>query len=260
MPHADFPAHLKRISGTCALALLEIIDKCLHCESDEDYRKIFKMLNNLIAFDQSTSGLAELDTRNGVMAVVSYDLININYPEKWLGVYKEKEFDKVDVIVQNNFTNFMPQYWAHTYKKTPPSPKFISLASDFNIRNGYTIGAAPFGSCKRASLYSFAGGFKRFEPRVISILRTIVPHLHLASSRILGAKRTQTNNRILTDREKEVLKWIKHGKSSWDISMILAVSLGTVNFHTQNLMRKLDVVNRAQAVAMAVHLGILDID
>lgn len=61
----------------------------------------------------------------------------------------------------------------------------------------------------------------------------------------------------LSNREKEVLKWIKEGKSSWDISRILHISRYTVNFHIKNLFRKLDVVNRTQAVSEALRRGVI---
>ena len=65
---------------------------------------------------------------------------------------------------------------------------------------------------------------------------------------------------MLSGREREVLSWLKHGKSSWDISAILQISECTVNYHIYNIIKKLDVQNRPQAVAVATHLGILDPD
>ena len=61
----------------------------------------------------------------------------------------------------------------------------------------------------------------------------------------------------LTNREKEVLKWLKEGKRSWDISRILHISKNTVDFHIKNLFRKLDVFNRTQAVSEAFRRGII---
>ncbi|TAL72555.1 MAG: response regulator transcription factor [Bacteroidetes bacterium] len=62
---------------------------------------------------------------------------------------------------------------------------------------------------------------------------------------------------VLTNREKEVLKWLKEGKSTWDISKILRISRYTVDFHIKNLFRKLSVVNRTQAVSEAFRQGII---
>ncbi len=55
----------------------------------------------------------------------------------------------------------------------------------------------------------------------------------------------------LSPREKEVLKWLKMGKTSWDIAQILRISERTVNYHVGNIMKKLGVVSRMQAVSVA---------
>jgi len=60
----------------------------------------------------------------------------------------------------------------------------------------------------------------------------------------------------LSKREKEVLSWLKEGKSSWDIATILNISERTVNFHVSNIMQKLNAVSRTQAVAVAIEKGL----
>lgn len=62
----------------------------------------------------------------------------------------------------------------------------------------------------------------------------------------------------LSQREIEVLNLLKFGKSSWDISKILGISERTVNYHIGNIMRKLDAINRIQAVYEAVNLELID--
>jgi len=69
-----------------------------------------------------------------------------------------------------------------------------------------------------------------------------------------GRQGMEKGNGRLTIREKEVLKWLGHGKTSWDIAAILRISERTVNFHVGNIMKKLDVTSRAQAVAEAANL------
>lgn len=61
----------------------------------------------------------------------------------------------------------------------------------------------------------------------------------------------------LTAREQECLLLTARGKTAWEISKIMARSRGTVNFHLQNAMRKLDSVNKTQAAAKATALGLL---
>ncbi|WP_247404934.1 MULTISPECIES: helix-turn-helix transcriptional regulator [unclassified Bradyrhizobium] len=53
----------------------------------------------------------------------------------------------------------------------------------------------------------------------------------------------------LSKREKDCLRWVEEGKSSWEIGVILRVSENTVNFHLKNAMRKLE---RRTAVPIAL--------
>jgi DNA-binding CsgD family transcriptional regulator len=61
----------------------------------------------------------------------------------------------------------------------------------------------------------------------------------------------------LTAKERDVLKWVIEGKTSWEIGKILATSERTVKFHLKNVYAKLNVCNRAQAVAVANRLNLL---
>ena len=55
----------------------------------------------------------------------------------------------------------------------------------------------------------------------------------------------------LSPRELEVLHWLKSGKSSADMAVILDITERTVNYHVNNIMQKLNVINRSQAVSEA---------
>jgi LuxR family quorum-sensing system transcriptional regulator SolR len=61
----------------------------------------------------------------------------------------------------------------------------------------------------------------------------------------------------LTAKERDVLKWVIEGKTSWEIGRILATSERTVKFHLKNVYAKLNVSNRAQAVAVVNRLNLL---
>lgn len=53
----------------------------------------------------------------------------------------------------------------------------------------------------------------------------------------------------LTQRERELLAMLSEGRTNQQIAYDLGISLNTVKFHLKNLFSKLDVSNRAQAVA-----------
>jgi DNA-binding NarL/FixJ family response regulator len=60
----------------------------------------------------------------------------------------------------------------------------------------------------------------------------------------------------LTEREEEILSLVAQGKSNQEISRQLFVSLKTVRNHVSNILVKLQVADRAQAVIRARDAGI----
>ncbi|MFC6712879.1 MadR family response regulator transcription factor [Branchiibius cervicis] len=61
----------------------------------------------------------------------------------------------------------------------------------------------------------------------------------------------------LTDREREVLVLLAHGLSNKDIGSRLFISETTAKFHVGNILRKLGVSRRAEAVYAASKLGVI---
>ncbi|MEO8716784.1 MAG: XrtB/PEP-CTERM-associated transcriptional regulator EpsA [Burkholderiales bacterium] len=101
-------------------------------------------------------------------------------------------------------------------------------------------------------------------PRHAHLARMVTPFVHDAWVR------TEVNGRAhsidgprpgepakVTGREQEILRWVALGKSNFEIGAILVISPLTVKNHVQKILRKLDVVNRAQAVGKALELRIL---
>jgi len=56
----------------------------------------------------------------------------------------------------------------------------------------------------------------------------------------------------LTEREREVLQLMVQGKNNTDIAEDLVVSRSTVKFHVSNILSKLHVASRTEAVALAL--------
>lgn len=65
-----------------------------------------------------------------------------------------------------------------------------------------------------------------------------------------AAARRQPPMEALTKREQELLASLAGGATNNQLAEALGVSVNTVKFHLRNLYEKLDVRNRAQAVAM----------
>jgi transcriptional regulator EpsA len=82
------------------------------------------------------------------------------------------------------------------------------------------------------------------------LLELLIPYLHSALVRMAGHNGGIQPGQI-TGREREVLQWLKAGKTNWEIAQILGISPYTVKNHVQNILRKLNVQNRGHAAVKA---------
>lgn len=86
-------------------------------------------------------------------------------------------------------------------------------------------------------------------PYIDNALRQVVQEPgdeHAASAE---PESSELDTGALSSRELEIMEWVKNGKTNFEIGMILDISAFTVKNHLQRIFRKLNVVNRAQAVA-----------
>ncbi len=64
---------------------------------------------------------------------------------------------------------------------------------------------------------------------------------------------------IITKREKEIFQLLIENKSTKEISAILNISEKTVRNHISNVMQKLDVINRSNAIIELIKLNEINI-
>jgi len=243
------------LSGGDARALLELIHTSLSCNTLEEYKSLFTKLQDLIPFKYASSLVADFNDGD----VMQCEGFNISFPDEYRTIYKAKGLLNACVIAKEHFRTFRPQFWPDTAKKAPQSEEILSLCSDFGFYEGYSHGSRSVGPGGKASLFWFSTSSPACDKRIMTILELVIPHFHNALCHVFNKRMQEKYRVVLSAREKEVLDWLKHGKSSWDISVILGLSERTVNFHVYNIMHKLGAVNRPQAVAIATRLGLIDI-
>jgi transcriptional regulator EpsA len=114
------------------------------------------------------------------------------------------------------------------------------------------------------SLFVFACRPGSVTSRQAYLAQLLAPSLHCAWVRTQLAKRSEAagdkaaGGSVLTVRELDILKWIYLGKSNFEIGAILKISPLTVKNHVQKILRKLNVVNRTQAIGKSLELRILN--
>ncbi|NJL64126.1 MAG: response regulator transcription factor [Methylacidiphilales bacterium] len=101
--------------------------------------------------------------------------------------------------------------------------------------------------------------FKDTEPdQLLEAIRTVAYGKQYISPVVAGKLKERKNQPQLSDRELETLQLIAKGKSNQEIATILHITEGTVKFHVNNILAKLQVRDRTQAVLTVMNRGILD--
>lgn len=79
---------------------------------------------------------------------------------------------------------------------------------------------------------------------------------------LLGAKLTEPAHQppiSLSRRQRDILSWVREGKSSFDVGEILGISARTVDWHVLAACERLGVRTRVQAVVEAAIQGLIDL-
>ncbi len=120
------------------------------------------------------------------------------------------------------------------------------------------------------TLFVFASPAVGVTAAQLTCIELLLPHLHRTYLRVQAIERETSDPRpkktagpngyataSISDREEQVLGWVREGMSNQEIGVQLGISPLTVKNHVQKILRKLGASNRAQAVARAMSMNLL---
>jgi DNA-binding CsgD family transcriptional regulator len=229
--------------------LLDVVNRCLNIRADAELKDLLLHIKNIIPCANIIAVLGRMDPSGRFQDLIK--IINASYPVDWATLYMERGYGAVDPILQSHFKQFKTQVWSETYRQatTPHEKEFRGQAKEFGLSQGVSTGVSS-PRHNAGSLFSFAGESMGEHSRHAVMLENLVPHLHLALMRVAFSHAAKTA--VLSVREREVLEWMKEGKTNWEISHILSISERTVKFHVQNILAKLQASTRGHAIALAM--------
>jgi len=102
---------------------------------------------------------------------------------------------------------------------------------------------------RHASLEDLIGVMRSMQPDERGIVREMP---RKTAGEWESSKGGRPRKRLLTAREREVLKLLAEGRTVRSTAAVLGLSVKTVDAHKFNLMRKLDIHNKAELVMWAI--------
>jgi DNA-binding CsgD family transcriptional regulator len=199
-----------------------------------------------------------LGRRDGRCGVIVEHFVNVSCLEQF--VHDARDYLQRSALSREHFTSYGLKFWSEARRRLGQPRELVSLAVDFGMRDGYTIGSRPLPAAPHGSMFCLSVPTARRDERTETLLELVVPHLHFACCRLFDGHRRAAGGVALSTVEKDILQLIMQGKSSWDMSVIIGISERTVNYHVYRVMEKLEAINRPQAVAVALRLGLIEID
>jgi len=175
-----------------------------------------------------------------------------DYPDSWQQRYHEKDYFDQDVTVAHCKQSSTPILWpAQCKNESKINNQIFSESAEFGLKSGISM---PYHARNGEHGALAVSTSEKYDNSDLSNPR------NLFALQVLGAaffdycrKNTKKNNTVqLTQREKECLKWVATGKTSWEISTILSISERTVVFHLQNAVSKMNTSSRTSAAVIAI--------
>ena len=179
-------------------------------------------------------------------------------PAEWERHYQQQGLAAHDPVLTKCLSGTVPIKFTDLSRESLPKDQSETMrhCADFKMDLGVSIPVhGPNNSLSVLSVYH-DGTERTFQQASASVPILTFAALHIHEYLMNQVQSPVPPPTTLTERELECLVWTAHGKTAWEISVILKVSERTVKFHLNNVMRKLGVHSRTHAVARAISLGL----
>lgn len=180
------------------------------------------------------------------------------YSREWQARYFLKQYVAVDPVIAYARNAVRPFDWETLGDEDPAALAFLADAANHGVgRNGLSI---PVRNRRGTySLVSFTSDQTRAE--WVRYKRDHMVHLQLLSVLIDSAAninfKLPTPLVSLSRREEQCLIWAARGKTYQEVAQILGLTFASVKTHLDTARHKLQCINLAHAVAVAVATGVI---
>ena len=181
--------------------------------------------------------------------------------KNWLHVYQRNSLHLDDPRLEHRSGNAAPLVWGTLDTATGPDDGIRRFGIGRFVRGGVVLSLSSESAGRAVMCWDLA--HDRSMEQQHSILQTLdklalvsAVLIELIWSRPHIRNEAFANDIRLTARESQCLAMAANGMTSADIGVKLGIAQRTANFHFGNIIAKLHALNRGEAIARAVALGL----
>lgn len=241
---------------------VNFINCCNSMTAITDINRILDFINIMMPFRTCAVFQAEINSHN---IITDYNKIKHRSENEFWENYTKSGLLKIDPVIAQSIKNSTPIKWKDTYtayrnkQHDTKIEKLIKRTEDHNLQHGVTFSFNTKDSPHIFIIFSLCIKSYNYDDVSIHRLDVLLPYTYAPIHKFFHSRssRNHTLEQNLTSREREVLKWVTQGKTSWETGKILSITERTVKFHLNNTYHKLNVTNRTQAITTALNHGLI---
>ncbi len=201
-----------------------------------------------------TDALAMVVERDGGLRMIASP---VHIPEEAIELCRTQRPDVVlmDIVFKGHMTGIQA---TRKIKEVSPATKVVIMTAHDDDRllvEAVEAGASGFLGKEEAADEVLSAAKAAADGEVLIDPATLTRLLHQVSKEREARRDAQALLNDLTDREREILQLLAEGMRNEEIAQKLFISPQTVQTHVRNLLAKLGVHSKLEAVAFAVKNG-----
>jgi len=187
--------------------------------------------------------------------------VTTSYPGEWIRIYTERHYALKDPSVHHCQATTDPYIWCDDAFASAGAHMLLEEAQSFGVSHGISLAVHDRDGSKSMLSLTRDQSFQD-DPRelecILALSKILSCSMHVMANRLIAPETDDANSPSLSRQETQCLQWFANGKTPWEIGDIMNISEATALFYLENAMEKLRVANRFQALAVALHKGIVD--
>jgi DNA-binding CsgD family transcriptional regulator len=170
--------------------------------------------------------------------------------------YARRGFQRVDPTIRHLRRYHTPYIWDARVPPSADTVPFFKFLMTTSVCCGVVV---PLG-LSGERLWVLSVSRSQFAPFIADVLRVLPVYGHAAKAIYESvdaphAAAAEAADLPLSEQQLRFLRWAAEGKSSTDIATITGQPRRTIEYHFSEILRKLQVATRAQAIAQLPDLS-----